>query len=174
MAGGPSDFRFDRAVATAMLGGMMTFLSKIAAAYVMASVCVFAAISTCRAGDERFYDRYPAPANLKAGDALRKELFEVLRPIHERFAKKKAKFTGRMWVQRHWAVFAGSSVDEKGTPIAEPGSGNTEVAALWLKTFQGWVVVDYGFGHSDVFWVDWPESYGVPQTLVEKLTSSGE
>jgi hypothetical protein len=44
--------------------------------------------------------------------------------------------------------------------------GNDDAAALWLRTRDGWRLVDYSFGHSDAFFVVWSEQYGVSRELL--------
>ena len=41
-----------------------------------------------------------------------------------------------------------------------------EIDHLWLRTRDGWRLVDFSFGHSDAFFVVWPEQYGVSRKLL--------
>ena len=43
---------------------------------------------------------------------------------------------------------------------------NSDTAALWLRTVEGWRLVDFSGGHSDVFYEIWPEQFGVSRELL--------
>ncbi|MDF1657550.1 MAG: hypothetical protein P1U58_08050 [Verrucomicrobiales bacterium] len=103
---------------------------------------------------------------IKPGNALRKELFNILRPKLEAEAGEPILFTGDIEVFRNWALFQGASLDKKGEPIAYPEMGNSDTVALWLRTREGWKLVDYSGGHSDVFYIVWPEMYGMPKEIL--------
>ncbi len=105
---------------------------------------------------------YKVPTELPAESALRKELFDLLRikvtPQH--------KFTGSLKVYRNWAFFVGATVDNKGEPLKHPPHDNSDAVAIWLRTSQGWKLIDFSFGHSDAFYLLWSEKYGVPEDLI--------
>lgn len=105
---------------------------------------------------------YKVPTELPAESALRKELFDSLRlkvtPQH--------KFTGSLKVYRNWAFFVGATVDNKGEPLKHPPHDNSDAVAIWLRTSQGWKLIDFSFGHSDAFYLLWSEKYGVPADLI--------
>ena len=45
--------------------------------------------------------------------------------------------------------------------------GNNDTVALFLRTCDGWRLVDFSGGHTDVFWLVWAEQYGVPKPLLQ-------
>jgi hypothetical protein len=105
---------------------------------------------------------YKVATELPASSPLRKELFELLRLK----ATPRHKFEGSLKAYRNWAVFFGRTVDKDGKSIKNPPMGNDDAAALWLRTRDGWRLVDYSFGHSDAFFVVWSEQYGVSRELL--------
>lgn len=103
---------------------------------------------------------------LKPGDATRAALFDILRPVHEKNAgEKKLKFRGTVTAYKDYAIFVGDSVDAKGEAVIEKksGSDNSDIVALWKHSDSGWKLLDYSFGHSDVFWEPWIARYGMPR-----------
>lgn len=113
-----------------------------------------------------FYDPpYTTPTEIPTDNALRKELFNQLRAKLEPKAGKPILFSGSLKAYRNWALFQGESQDKQGTPIAYPELGNSDTVALWLRTKDGWMLVDYDCGHSDVFYLVWTEVYGMPKAF---------
>lgn len=107
------------------------------------------------------------PTEVKKGSKLRKELFDKLRPkISKMVAGKKLMFSGSLKTYRNWAFFSGRTVDEKGASMQLGELKNSDTVALWLRTRDGWQLVDFSGGHSDVFYVVWPEQYGAPRSLL--------
>jgi len=102
------------------------------------------------------------PAEIPVGSALRKELFKLLRVK----ATPETHFSGTLKAFRNWAIFSGRTVDESGKSITHPPLDNDDAAALWLRTQDGWTLVAHSFGHSDQFYMIWPEQYGVPRELL--------
>ncbi len=102
------------------------------------------------------------PAEIPVGSKLRSELFDLLRTK----AGPDTKFSGSIRSFRNWAFFAGRTVDRSGNSLKNPPHGNDDAVGLWLRTQEGWVVVAHSFGHSDAFFVVWPEQYGVPRELL--------
>ncbi len=109
---------------------------------------------------------YLKPTELPTDSPLRKELFDQLRPQVKRIAKQPALFEGSLRVFKNWAMFGGRSLDAKGTSLKLPSLDNDDTVALWLRTFDGWKLVDFGAGHSDAFFIVWPEKFGAPKELV--------
>lgn len=91
--------------------------------------------------------------------ALRKNLFDLLRPEAERLHGKGPRFTGSLVGFKNWALFEGQTIDEKGRDIPHDGG---DTAALWLRTRNGWLLVDFDIGHTDAFYTTWKEKYGAP------------
>jgi len=106
--------------------------------------------------DEVYQPAYKKPTEIPVGSDLRKNLFKILR----KEVKADTKFVGSLKAYRNWALFNGSTVDGKGESINYPPHNNTDSIALWLRTSKGWVLVDSSFGHSDAFYLIWPEVYG--------------
>ncbi|MEM7602671.1 MAG: hypothetical protein AAF357_14795, partial [Verrucomicrobiota bacterium] len=93
---------------------------------------------------ESLYDPpYAEPTEIPAGDPLRKELFDLLRPKLEPIAKKPILFSGSLQAFKNWALFQGESQDKEGNPIAYPDMGNSDTVGLWLRTADGWKLVSY-------------------------------
>lgn len=105
---------------------------------------------------------YSTPTEIPRGSELRNGLFDLLRekgnPTH--------KFAGSLKAYRNWAIFVGETVDADGVTVHYQPMGNSDTVGLWLRTRDGWVVVDYSFGHSDVFYLIWIEQYGMPRELL--------
>ncbi len=106
------------------------------------------------------------PVEIAKADPLRKKLFGLARPKLEKVAGKPILFNGSLRGFRNWALFRGVSEDKSGNPIAYPEFGNSDTVALFLRTVNGWVLVDYSGGHSDVFYEIWTEQYGMPAELL--------
>jgi hypothetical protein len=115
--------------------------------------------------DELFNPPYKRVTELRKGDTLRAELFNRLRPTVSKAAKETVKFSGRLQVYKNWAFFTGETYSPDGKLIVYPPMGNSDTAALLLHTHNGWTVVDYSVGHSDVVWELWPSQYGAPTPL---------
>lgn len=122
-------------------------------------------------GSERWSNLYkPAfekPTELDAESELRKSLFSLIRPRAEKIAKQAVKFRGSLRAYRNWAFFNGSSIDADGKPVEYPALGNSDTVALWLRTLDGWKLVEFAAGHSDAFFIIWPEQYGMPADLLK-------
>jgi hypothetical protein len=43
--------------------------------------------------------------------------------------------------------------------------GNDDTVALWLRTRDGWTLVDFDAGGSDAFYTEWSRQYGAPAAL---------
>ena len=110
---------------------------------------------------------YRVPTEIPKGSDLRKSLFDQLRPkIAALVQGKKILFNGTLKAYRNWAFFNGETVNTAGHPIGLPPNDNSDTAALWLRTRDGWRLVDYRGGHSDVFYTVWPAQYGVSKKLL--------
>jgi hypothetical protein len=109
---------------------------------------------------------FPEPREVPSSSPLRKELFELLRTPVARLAKQPVRFEGSLRAFKNWALFTGSTVDEHGAYVRFPPIDNSDTVALWLRTRDGWRLVDYSAGHSDVFYAIWAEQYGTPRELL--------
>lgn len=115
---------------------------------------------------ETFKPPFAKPTELPADMPLRRELFDLLRPRIERDAKRPVRFEGSLRAFKNWALFTGRTVDANGKSVKLPPMGNDDTVALWLRTRDGWRLVDFSGGHSDAFYIIWPEQYGVPKALL--------
>jgi hypothetical protein len=110
---------------------------------------------------------YAKPTELPREEPLRKELFDLLRPGMERVSKQKGiKFQGELKAFKNWAFFFGKVLNLKGAAIEFEEVGSAETAALWLRTKDGWTLVDYAWGLTDPFYWQWADQYGVPKALL--------
>ncbi len=116
--------------------------------------------------NELFDPPYAEPKELPADLPLRKDLFDLLRPTVERAAGQKVLFEGKLRAFKNWAYFGGRSLDVTGKSLKLPPFENDDTSALWLRTKDGWRLVDYSAGHSDAFFLIWPEQYGTPRELL--------
>lgn len=117
---------------------------------------------------------YTKPTELPKDSALRKKLFDLLRPKIEKEAKRAVLFEGSLMAFRNWAVFIGRAVDAKGNSVKMGDLENSDVAGLWLRTESGWQVVESSGGHSDAFYLIWSEKYGVPKELLNPESEPGK
>jgi len=119
-----------------------------------------------REWNEIFEPPYKEPTEVPSSSLLRKTLFDQLRPNIVRQAGKPVRFMGSLTAFKNWALFVGRTVNESGDSIRFPPLDNDDTVALWLRTRDGWRLVDFSVGHSDAFYIIWPEQYGVPKTLL--------
>lgn len=116
---------------------------------------------------ELYNPPYAKPTEIPRDNPLRKQLFDLLRPGIERAAKKAGvKFQGELKAFKNWALFTGSTLDSKERPVAFEGAENSETCALWLRTRDGWKLVDFAYGFGDVAWLIWIDQYGAPRKLL--------
>jgi len=116
---------------------------------------------------EAFDPPFHEPAEVSRESGLRKKLFDLLRPAIQAQAGKGVLFEGSLKAYKNWALFVGRTMDKAGgKSIAFKPHGNDDTVALWLRTRDGWRLVDYEAGHSDVFYIIWHEQYGVPKALL--------
>ena len=117
--------------------------------------------------EQAFDPPYKTPTEVPRGSELRKSLFNQLRPkISAMVEGKKILFEGSMKAYKNWAFFSGGAVDSSGKAVALPPIENSDTVALWIRTRDGWALVDFSGGHSDVFYSIWPGKYGVPKELL--------
>ena len=110
---------------------------------------------------------YKQPTEVPKGSDLRKALFDQLRPkISAQVSGKKMLFSGSLKAYRNWAFFTGETVDGDGNSVPFGELESSATAALWLRTMDGWKLVDFSGGHTDVFYEIWPEQFGVPRALL--------
>jgi hypothetical protein len=146
----------------------MKGLSIIATSFLLAGACFHQARAQSPvAADssdwaEIYNPPYKSPTELPPDSALRRELFSILRGK----ATPQTRFSGSLKVFKNWALFIGRTVDQKGESLKHPPMDNDDALGLWLRTTEGWKLVDFSFGHSDAYFVMFPQQYGVPPELV--------
>lgn len=153
----------------------MNGLSIIATSFLLATTCFHQAgaqspVTPDSSEWAEIYDPpYKTPTELPPDSALRSELFGILRGK----ATPQTRFSGSLKVFKNWALFIGRTVDQKGESLKHPPMDNDDALGLWLRTSEGWKLVDFSFGHSDAYFVMFPQQYGVPSELVG-LRSDGQ
>lgn len=105
------------------------------------------------------------PVEVPRGSPLRKTLFDILRPRVEEQAAAKILFEGRLTACRNWAFFLGRTMGADGRKVTLSDMGNDDTVALWLRTRDGWTLVDFDAGGSDAFYTEWSQQYGAPAAL---------
>lgn len=115
---------------------------------------------------EIFEPPFTQPTELPTDMPLRQELFDQLRPRLDKIAKRPVRFEGRLRAFKNWALFIGRTLDPDGKSMKLPPMDNSDTAALWLRTCDGWRLVDFSGGHSDAIHIVWHERYGVPKSLI--------
>lgn len=107
-----------------------------------------------------------AAEEIPVGSALRKELFDSIRPQAEKLADKPIKFLGSMKQESGWVVFLGQIVDKSGQPINIGDAESSEAFGLWQRKSGAWKLVEFNAGFTDAFYVDYPKTLGVPKALL--------
>ncbi len=118
--------------------------------------------------DQLYDPPYTEPTEIPANEPLRKELFNILRPRIEKLAGKPVLFQGSLKAYRNWAMFMGEGLDkESEKPLTYDEFESTSVIGLWLRTLEGWKLIDFDAGATDAFYVIWPEQFGTPEELIK-------
>lgn len=118
--------------------------------------------------------------DIGVGDPLRRPLLNALRPAVQRdLGGQPVQFmVDRLRVQGDWAFFAGAVQQPNGRPIdfsrtlyasaLENGVfDGPGMFGLLRRSGQGWQVVTFVVGPTDVAYLDWPAAYGAPMSLFE-------
>lgn len=106
------------------------------------------------------------PKEVPRGSELRDQLFDLARPEVEDVAGQPVKFAGSMKQLSGWAFFQGRIVDAGGAAILVGESQSADTALLWRDSRNGWEVVRYAVGITDVAWASWPDEVGAPTELL--------
>ncbi|MCA3700393.1 hypothetical protein [Brevundimonas sp.] len=122
----------------------------------------------------------PQARNVPVGDPLRRRLLDALRPAIQRdLGGQPVQFmVDRLRVEGDWAFFAGAVQQANGRPI---DFGRTRYASalengvfdgpgmfgLLRRSGQGWQVVTFVIGPTDVAWLAWSDEYGAPMSVFE-------
>jgi hypothetical protein len=120
-----------------------------------------------------------AARNIPVGDPLRRPLLDALRPaIQDDLGQPVQFMVDRLKVQGDWAFYAGSVQRPDGRAIdfartryaAEIEEGffdGPTTYALLRRNGQGWRVVTFVIGPTDVAYMGWTEEHGAPASLFE-------
>jgi len=106
-----------------------------------------------------------AQIEVPKSSTLRKSLFELARPSIEAEAGQKVLFEGSIKQLGDWAFFMGKIVNAGGQEIVPSGYNNGEVGILWVLRSGRWGLVTTNVGPTDLFYSDWPQTYGAPAPL---------
>jgi hypothetical protein len=116
--------------------------------------------------NELFDPPFTKPTEIPGSSPLRKSLFAQLRPLIEKEARRPVRFEGSLRAFKNWAFFVGRTVDMKGQSVKLSDMENDDTVALWLRTSSGWRLINFSGGHSDAFYIIWPQQYGMPEELL--------
>jgi len=116
------------------------------------------------------------PYTPKRGSAERKAVLDVVRKPVERGMKQKVIFiVDKLRVQGKWAFVQPrprslkmGMLSFKGTRWEKDHKGgfiDDGLAALLRRDRQGWLVIQWVMGPTDVAWEPWPKEYGAPTAL---------
>ncbi len=117
--------------------------------------------------DDIYSVKSRTPVFVAQGSKEASAILDAFLPIFKKRTPAGAQLIGEIKAFKNWALFAGYAADSKGNQITPKDGIASDTAVLFLKTREGWAVVDYGLGHSDMFYIIWPAQYGVPVELLE-------
>lgn len=120
-----------------------------------------------REWDELYFTKSRVPVDVPADSKLGKEILASIRPILTNSTPPGSRLVGRLVAFKNWAMFGGETTDSDGTRFTPEGGISSDTTILFLRTQTGWKVVDYGLGHSDMFFIIWPAQYGAPVELLQ-------
>lgn len=113
------------------------------------------------------------------GDPQRRVLLDTIRPALEARIGQPVQFVvDTLQTQGDWAFYAGRiqqpngrSIDFSTTPYAEALEegmfDGPSTYALLQRRGNGWRLVDWVVGPTDVTYAGWPGEYGAPESLFE-------
>ena len=113
----------------------------------------------------------------KAGDPIRKILFNAMRPAFEKDLKQKVIFQVRVIrLYKDWAFLEGTPLQPNQKPInykktVYQGAINGDMfddgySALLHKTNGQWKLVTYDIGATDVSYGDWWKRFHAPKAVI--------
>lgn len=117
--------------------------------------------------DEIYTTKSKVPVRLPMDSKEAREIIAVFLPIFAKRTPEGAKLVGDITAFKNWAIFRGYTADAKGNQHTPKDGISSDTTVLFLKTNSGWTVVDYGLGHSDMFFIIWPAQYGAPVEILE-------
>lgn len=114
-----------------------------------------------------------------AGDPQRRALLDTIRPAIEDHIGQPVQFVvDTLQTQGDWAFYAGRIQQPSGRPIDFSRTPYAEALeegmfdgpstyALLQRRGNGWRLVDWVVGPTDVTYAGWPSEYGAPEGLFE-------
>jgi hypothetical protein len=117
--------------------------------------------------DEIYSVKSRTPITLAIEAKETQPILDAFMPLFKKRTPAGSKLVGDIKAFKNWALFTGYSADPKGNQITPKDGIASDTTVLFLKTREGWTVVDYGLGHSDMFYIIWPAQYGVPVELLD-------
>lgn len=129
----------------------------IAVSMVASAVAETEGKATADGKEEAYNPPTKAPVVVEKDSKIAKELLSLLS------AKEGAdlQFRGRITCFGRWARFGGDATQKSGEPL-----NDGDVAALWLYTSYGWVLVDALMDITDAGHLDsWIKDFGAPRKL---------
>lgn len=102
------------------------------------------------------------------------EIIASFKPHFKANTPPGSQLSGSLTAFKNWALFSGDTTDPNDTPITPPDGFSSDTTILFLKTRDGWQVVDYGLGHSDAFYIIWTAQYGMPIELLTQKPAPPE
>lgn len=120
-----------------------------------------------------------AVQTVPVGDPRRRVLLDTIRPAIEQRVGQPVQFmVDVLRVQGDWAFYAGSIQQPNGRPIDFSRTSYAEqleegmfdgpgTYALLQRVGGRWRLVDFVVGPTDVYYLGWPDQFGVPMRLFE-------
>ena len=136
-------------------------------------VLCMGALATCRLCVHA-QDKVVQP---KAGDPVRKTLFNVMRPTFEKELKQKVVFqVATIRLYNNWAFLSGKPLQANQKPIdyrktshqedIKQGAFDDGYCALLHKINGQWKLVTYNIGATDVTYADWWKRFHAPKAVM--------
>ena len=122
--------------------------------------------------DELFITKSKTPISASSNSKIGTKPLQLLQPEVKKFKPSDLKLRGQFKFFKNWAFFSGELVNKKGEATTPDDCVSSDSVALFLKTIDGWKVVDHGIGISDAFFIVWPSQYGAPVELFTSETKN--
>jgi hypothetical protein len=117
--------------------------------------------------DRLFYTKDREPVSISMESETGKALLNSFNPVLKKTLPANLKLVGELRAFKNWVIFRGYTANAAGAAALPEGGITSDTTVLFLSTKSGWVVVDFGIGHSDMFFVEWPAQYAMPEDLLK-------
>jgi len=114
-----------------------------------------------------FFTKDREPVSISMESETGKALLNSFNPVLKKTQSADLKLVGELRAFKNWVIFRGYTANAAGAAALPEGGITSDTTVLFLLTKSGWVVVDFGIGHSDMFFVEWPAQYGMPEELLK-------